>query len=175
MIIFYLLSIHVILSFMDAPMTFKQTVEIPEDRRLTLTIEVPREFPPGAATLTFTPNPAYPPDEATQARWQAAIEKCSGIAKGILSSDDMLEMRRKDRELEEAQYRRLFSLDGDKEREDAQARLQETELKTAIAKLQNLAKDFHFSSEDLFEERRKDREMDEAQYRRLFQRDGAAD
>jgi hypothetical protein len=97
-------------------MTFKQTVEIPEDRRLTLTIEVPREFPAGAATLTFTPNPAYPPDE------------------------------------------------------DAQASLQET-----IEKLQNLAKDFRFSSEDLFEERRKDREMDEAQYRRQFHKDGDAD
>jgi hypothetical protein len=93
-------------------MTFKQTVEIPEDRRLT--IEIPPEFPAGAATLTFTPNPAYPPDEATRARWRKAIEKCSGIAKGILSSDDILAMRRKDRELEEAQHRRLFSLDKDK-------------------------------------------------------------
>jgi hypothetical protein len=90
-------------------MTFEQTVEIPENRLLT--IEIPREFPAGTATLTFTPKPAYPPDKATQARWQAAIEKCSGIAKGILSSDDILEMRRQDRELEEAQHRRLFSLD----------------------------------------------------------------
>jgi methyl coenzyme M reductase gamma subunit len=37
-----------------------------------------------------------------------AIEKCRGIAKGILSSDEIIEMRRKDKELEDAQYRRLF-------------------------------------------------------------------
>jgi hypothetical protein len=101
-------------------MTFKQTVEIPEDRRLT--IEIPREFPAGAATLAFTPKPASPADKKA-----------------------------------------------------AQARLQETELKAAIARLQDLAKDFRFSSEDLFEERRKDREMDEAQYRRLFHKNGDAD
>jgi hypothetical protein len=101
-------------------MTFEQTVEIPENR--CLTIEIPREFPVGATILTFTPNTASPADKKT-----------------------------------------------------AQARLQETELKAAIETACNLAKDFHFSSEDLFEERRKDREMDEAQYRRLFQKDGAAD
>jgi predicted SPOUT superfamily RNA methylase MTH1 len=43
----------------------------------------------------------------------------------------------------------------------AQARLQET-----VEKLRNLAKDSSFSSEDLF----KDRALDEAQYRRLFQK-----
>jgi hypothetical protein len=95
-------------------MTFEQTVEIPENRRLT--IEIPREFPVGAAILTFSPKPASPADKATQARLQETIEK-----------------------------------------------------------LQNLAKDFRFSSEVLFEERLKDREMDEAQYRRLFQKDRAAD
>jgi hypothetical protein len=36
-----------------------------------------------------------------------AIEKCSGIAKGIVSSNDILESRREDKELEEAKWRRL--------------------------------------------------------------------
>jgi hypothetical protein len=93
-------------------MTFEQTVEIPENRRLT--IEIPREFPAGAAVLTFTPKPAFPADKTTEARWKEAIEQCSGIAKGILSSDEIIAMRRKDKELEEAQFRRLFSLDEDK-------------------------------------------------------------
>jgi hypothetical protein len=44
-----------------------------------------------------------------------AIEKCSGIAKGIFSSDDIIEMRRKDKELEDAQLRRLFPIDEDKD------------------------------------------------------------
>jgi hypothetical protein len=35
-------------------MTVTQTVEIPANRRLT--IEVPREVPPGMAVLTFTPK-----------------------------------------------------------------------------------------------------------------------
>ncbi|MDR0561628.1 MAG: hypothetical protein LBG73_02960 [Spirochaetaceae bacterium] len=35
-------------------MTIEQTVEIPPSRRLT--IEVPREIPPGRVTLTFTPE-----------------------------------------------------------------------------------------------------------------------
>ncbi|MDR1174156.1 MAG: hypothetical protein LBK83_01630, partial [Treponema sp.] len=45
-------------------------------------------------------------------RQRAAIEKCWGIAKGVLSSDESLEMRREDFELEEAKYRRLFPEDG---------------------------------------------------------------
>jgi methyl coenzyme M reductase gamma subunit len=37
-----------------------------------------------------------------------AIEKCRGIAKGVLSSDEIIAMRHKDKELEDVQYRRLF-------------------------------------------------------------------
>jgi hypothetical protein len=119
-------------------MTFEQTVEIPENRRLT--IVVPKEFPAGAATLTFTPKAASPADGKTaQARLEEAIEtacnlaknshfsnealfeerrrmtpreaieKCRGIAKGVLSSDEIIAMRRRDKEFEDAQRRRLFS------------------------------------------------------------------
>jgi hypothetical protein len=37
-------------------MAITQTVDIPADRRIT--IEVPREVPPGRTVLTFTPAPA---------------------------------------------------------------------------------------------------------------------
>jgi hypothetical protein len=37
-----------------------------------------------------------------------AIEKCNGIAKGILSSDEIIAMRREDKTLEDTRFRRLF-------------------------------------------------------------------
>jgi hypothetical protein len=86
-------------------MTVTQTVDIPADRRITL--EVPREVPVGKTILAFTPMPAFDPEKARE-----AIKNCSGLAKrmGInLSSDEFLEMRRKDKEFEDAKYRRLFS------------------------------------------------------------------
>jgi hypothetical protein len=45
----------------------------------------------------------------------------------------------------------------------------------AIEMACGIAKDCAFSSESLFEERRKDRDMDEARYRRLFHKDGDGD
>jgi hypothetical protein len=77
-------------------MTVTQTVDIPADRRITL--EVPREVPTGRTILAFTPVDKFDPEKARE-----AIKNCSGLAKrmGInLSSDEFLEMRRKDRELE---------------------------------------------------------------------------
>jgi hypothetical protein len=91
-------------------MTIEQTIEIPVDHRLT--IEVPPEIPAGRAILTFTPAGETRPRRRLTERQKAAIEKCWGIAKGILSSDESLEMRREDFELEEAKYRRLFPEDG---------------------------------------------------------------
>jgi hypothetical protein len=46
-----------------------------------------------------------------------AIEECWGLAKRMgftFSSDQLLENRRKDKELEEAQFRRMFSRDREK-------------------------------------------------------------
>jgi hypothetical protein len=91
-------------------MTIEQTVEIPADHRLT--IEVPPEVPTGKAVITFTPDVTARPRPRLTERQKEAIEKCWGIAKGILSSDESLEMRREDLELEEAKYRRLFPMDG---------------------------------------------------------------
>jgi methyl coenzyme M reductase gamma subunit len=91
-------------------MFIEQTVEIPADHRLT--IEVPPEVPAGKVIITFTPDVTELPRHRLTERQRVAIEKCRGIAKGILSSDESLEMRREDFELEEAKYRRLFPLGG---------------------------------------------------------------
>jgi hypothetical protein len=91
-------------------MTIEQTVEIPADHRLT--IEGPPEIPAGRAVLAFTPAGEMRSRHRLTERQRAAIEKCSGIAKGVLSSDEVLEMRREDLELEEAKYRRIFPEDG---------------------------------------------------------------
>ena len=105
-------------------MTIEQTVEIPANHRLTL--DVPREIPPGKAVIAFTPvssdfqsvdpRPAAPgtfngdrPDDETLRRQREAVEKCWGIARHIgFSSDELLENRREDLALEEAKDRRLF-------------------------------------------------------------------
>jgi hypothetical protein len=85
-------------------MSVTQTVEVPASHRLT--IDVPREIPAGPVILTFTPksggfgsNPPFDPVKARE-----AIERCSGLAKRLginLSSDEFLEMRRQDKELED--------------------------------------------------------------------------
>jgi hypothetical protein len=88
-------------------MSVTQTVEVPDSHRLT--IDIPREIPAGPVILTFTPksgerggfgsNPPFDPVKARE-----AIEHCSGLAKRLginLSSDEFLEMRRKDKELED--------------------------------------------------------------------------
>jgi hypothetical protein len=91
-------------------MTIEQTVEIPADHRLI--IEVPPEIPAGRAILAFTPTGEARPRRRLTERQRAAIKKCWGIANGVLSSDESLEMRREDLELEEAKYRRIFPEDG---------------------------------------------------------------
>ena len=91
-------------------MTIEQTVEIPASRRLVL--EVPPEIPPGRAVIAFTPVPA--PQRRTTAE---AIEYCRGLAKRLgctATSDDFLEQRRRDRELEDEQYLRLYPKAGRK-------------------------------------------------------------
>ncbi|MDR1445848.1 MAG: hypothetical protein LBI90_03010, partial [Treponema sp.] len=87
-------------------MTIEQTVEIPANHRLI--IEVPPEIPAGRAILAFTSAGDTRLRHRLTERQRAAIEKCWGIAKGVLSSDESLAMRREDLELEEAKYRRIF-------------------------------------------------------------------
>jgi len=83
-------------------MTITQTVEIPASHRLT--IDVPREVPAGPVILAFKPA-AKAPLMTAQEKQKAmeAIEHCDGlfIRLGInLSTDEFLELRRKERELE---------------------------------------------------------------------------
>jgi hypothetical protein len=96
-------------------MTFEQTVEIPENRRLT--IEVPREVPTGTAILTFTPKAAFPADGKTaRAGLEEAIEAACNLAKNSrFSSETLFEERRKDSDMDEAQYRRLFHKGGEED------------------------------------------------------------
>jgi hypothetical protein len=114
-------------------MTLQQTVTIPADRRLYL--DLPRDIPAGKAemkivvtqddwsqdavqvVLTITSTVAKGSEDRPAPgcrltpRQLAAIEECDGIAQGILSSDELLENRRKDKELEDAQLRRMLHLD----------------------------------------------------------------
>ena len=97
-------------------MTITQTVEIPASHRLI--IDVPREVPVGKAIIVFKPVAGASPGMTAQEAkdrglgWGdgpridpgEAIKHCSGLAKRLginLSSDEFLEMRRKDKELED--------------------------------------------------------------------------
>jgi hypothetical protein len=88
-------------------MTIEQTVEIPADHWLT--IEVLPEISVGKAILAFTPFDRMRP--RLTKRQKAAVRKYRGIAKGVLSSDESLKMRREDLELEEVKYRQIFPED----------------------------------------------------------------
>ncbi|MHC6203414.1 hypothetical protein ACYULU_09500 [Breznakiellaceae bacterium SP9] len=93
-------------------MTIEQIVEIPASRRLT--IDVPPEIPEGknCIIIQFPATEDLNPGAEQQRRWKEAIEKCRGIAQGSSwTSDRLLEERRKDKEREEAKYRRSFHKD----------------------------------------------------------------
>ena len=78
-----------------------QTVEVPVSHRLT--IDVPREIPAGPIIIDFRPVAELPRGMTAQEAMEA-IENCSGLAKRLginLSSDEFLEMRRQDKELED--------------------------------------------------------------------------
>jgi hypothetical protein len=82
-------------------MSITQTVEIPASHRLT--IDVPPEIPPGPTVIVFRPAAELPCSMTTQEAIEA-IKQCDGLFKRLdinLSSDEFLEMRRRDRELED--------------------------------------------------------------------------
>jgi len=92
-------------------MTIQQTIKITADRRVHLDWTLPETwtgdsvrfviFPVEEERAEATVNPDVPaPGHQLTPRQLAAIEKCDGIAKGILTSDDILESRRQDKELE---------------------------------------------------------------------------
>jgi hypothetical protein len=74
---------------MGDTMTFEQTVEIPENRRLT--IVVPREVPKGTAILSFTQKAAFPADRKTpRASMEKAIEAACNLARNSRFSIEAL-------------------------------------------------------------------------------------
>ena len=86
-------------------MIIEQTVEIPADHRLT--IDVPPEIPAGTTTrfeIHWFPQKKSPNslDAALDKIWELCKDSSLGV-------DSFLEMRRQDKELEESQYRQLFS------------------------------------------------------------------
>jgi hypothetical protein len=88
-------------------MTIEQTVKITEERRLHLVL------PPGIpAGITVTVN-IFIPTEGAAAAPHRSVDEISGklwelCKDSNLTSDSFLEMKRKDKELEEAKYRRIF-------------------------------------------------------------------
>jgi hypothetical protein len=87
-------------------MTIEQTIEIPANGWFHL--DLPPELAGTNGKIVII-APAAPtgveaaPRRLTEQQW-SAIEKCRGLAKRLgsrLSSDDFLEQRRKDRELED--------------------------------------------------------------------------
>ena len=90
-------------------MTISQTVEIPVDRRLI--IDVPREIPAGA-TARF--KLIWFPVKKTINNLNATLETIQELCKdSSITVDSFLQMRHKDKELEEKQYRKLFTGDTD--------------------------------------------------------------
>ena len=85
-------------------MTITQTVDIPENRRITL--DLPPDLPVGKARISIFPVVQEAPEAKASVRMSAqeAIDCCSGITKRLgicLSSDDFLAMGRLDKELED--------------------------------------------------------------------------
>jgi hypothetical protein len=97
-------------------MVIEQTIEIPPSRRITL--DIPPEFPEGEKVTVLFLSQNGAKESGRRRTPQEAIEYCRGLGKRLgsrLTSDRLLEMRREDKELEEAKYRRMFHKDGDKD------------------------------------------------------------
>ena len=89
-------------------MTIEQTVIIPADRRIT--IEVPPEIPEGA---TASLELIWSPQKGKAESLDTALEKIWELCKDSpVTVDSFLETRRRDKELEESQYRRFFDRSG---------------------------------------------------------------
>jgi hypothetical protein len=96
-------------------MVIEQTIEIPANRRITF--DLPPEFPAGERATVIVLAKDNEEEPARRRRSpQEAIEYCHGLGKRLgirLTSDQLIEMRREDKALEEARYRRMFHKDGD--------------------------------------------------------------
>jgi len=90
-------------------MTIEQTVTIPSDHRLTF--EVPPQIPAGA-TARF--ELFWSPQKEAGNNLDAALERIWALCKdSSVTVDGFLEMRCRDNELEENEYRQFISMSGD--------------------------------------------------------------
>jgi hypothetical protein len=95
----------------DAELLIEQTVIIPADHRLRLDFEVPPEIPAGT---TARLELFWSPYKETVNSLDSVLERIWKLCKdSSLTVDNFLEMRRRDKELEENQYRRFFGRPGD--------------------------------------------------------------
>jgi hypothetical protein len=87
-------------------MVITQTVEIPENRRLHLDLEIPCEVPAGAVArfeLVWSPKT----EKAENLR--ASLKKIRDLCKDVpISVDSFFETRREDSKIEESRYKRYF-------------------------------------------------------------------
>jgi hypothetical protein len=88
-------------------MTITQTVEIPADRRIKLDLDVPPQIPTGDMARVEL---IWFPQNKKADEYKTALEEIRAICKDLpISVDSFLEDRRKEKELEDEKYRRLYS------------------------------------------------------------------
>ena len=90
-------------------MTVTQTVNIPADRRVFL--DLPPELPVGKAKVTVTSEEQTYEVNTAGFSPNEAVQNLRGLAKKMgstLTVERFIEMKREDRDLEEAEYYRLF-------------------------------------------------------------------
>jgi hypothetical protein len=77
-------------------------------------LDIPPEFPAGERVTVLVLGRDSVKETPRRRTPEDAIEHCWGLGKRLgirLTSDRLIEMRREDKALEEAQYRRLFHKD----------------------------------------------------------------
>jgi hypothetical protein len=97
-------------------MVIEQTVKIPENHWLR--VEIPSEIPVGitAKVAITVPEAVSQLFSSHRLSPREAVEKCWGIAQDSgLTSDKFIEMKRKEKILEEDKNRRLFHKTGGKD------------------------------------------------------------
>jgi len=95
----------------DTELLIEQTVIIPADHHLHLDFEVPSDIPAGS---TARLELFWSPYKEAVNNLDVTLEKIWKLCEdSSLTVDSFLEMRRRDKELEESQYRRFFDRSGD--------------------------------------------------------------
>jgi hypothetical protein len=94
-------------------MTIEQTIEIPANGWVHLDLPPELAGTSGKVVVTAPVAPVEAESVPRRMSYREAIERCRGIAKGSgFTSERLFEDRRRDNEMEEEQYRKLFHKDG---------------------------------------------------------------